>query len=127
MIKEVYEALIEAGTSAEKASEAAIAVGNYDIRSNSLETRVAQICSEQAVIRWIVTFNLAFTMAIVWKTFTQPLLCYFALPLHYMDVIVTTANPTAAVLVNFDDRPHLRTDTDTKVRAAKTAAHRIRK
>ena len=70
MIKEVYEALIEAGTSAEKAGEAAIAVANYDIRSNRLETRVAQICSEQAVVRWIVTFNLAFTMAIVWKTFT---------------------------------------------------------
>jgi hypothetical protein len=44
-IKEVYEALIEAGTSAEKASEAATAVANYDIRSNRLETRVAQIRS----------------------------------------------------------------------------------
>ena len=70
MIKEVYGAVITAGTSAEKASEAATAVANYDIRSNRLETRVAQIRSEQAVIRWIVIFNLAFTMAIVWRTFT---------------------------------------------------------
>jgi hypothetical protein len=70
LIKEVYEALIEAGTSAEKANEAATAVANYDIRSNRLETRMAQIRSEQAVVRWIVTFNLAFTMAIVWRTFT---------------------------------------------------------
>ena len=70
MIKEVYGAVITAGTSAEKASEAATAVANYHIRYNRLKTRVAHFCYEQAVIRWIVTFNLAFTMAIVWRTFT---------------------------------------------------------
>ena len=47
IIKEVYDALIEAGASDEKASAAAQAIANYDDRFNKIE-------SDLLVIKWMV-------------------------------------------------------------------------
>ena len=72
MIKEIYEALIDAGANDKKATAAAVAVAiaDYDSRFNRFATNLEEIRSEQHVIRWIAAFNLAFTLAVVWKIFT---------------------------------------------------------
>ena len=70
MIAEVYEALREAGASEEKAQAAAQAIANYDNRFNRLDVNVENIKGEQRLLKWMIGFNLAFTMAILWKIFT---------------------------------------------------------
>jgi len=70
MIAEVYEALREAGASEEKAQAAAQAIANYDNRFNRLDVNVEKIKGEQRLLKWMIGFNLAFTMAILWKIFT---------------------------------------------------------
>ena len=64
MIFEVYDALKEAGASDEKAKAAAQALANY-------ENRFAKIDTNLALLKWMIGFNLAFTMAILWKLFSQ--------------------------------------------------------
>ena len=64
MISEVYDALKEAGASDEKAKAAAQALANY-------ENRFAKIDTNLALLKWMIGFNLAFTMAILWKLFSQ--------------------------------------------------------
>ena len=64
MISEVYDALKEAGASDEKAKAAAQALANY-------ENRFAKIDTDLALLKWMIGFNLAFTMAILWKLFSQ--------------------------------------------------------
>ena len=54
------EALIEAGASAEKADKASEEVASY-------ENRLAGIESRLAVLVWMVGFNLAMTLAVLWK------------------------------------------------------------
>ena len=63
MISEVYDALKEAGASDEKAKAAAQALANY-------ENRFARIDTDLALLKWMIGFNLAFTMAILWKLFS---------------------------------------------------------
>lgn len=62
MISEVYDALKEAGASEEKARKAAEALASYENRFNRIE-------SELAVMKWMLGFNLAMTVAILWKVF----------------------------------------------------------
>ncbi|MGH7967062.1 MAG: integrase [Candidatus Binatia bacterium] len=62
MISEVYDALKEAGASEDKARKAAEAVASYDNRLARLETDVA-------LVKWMLGFNLAMTVAILWKVF----------------------------------------------------------
>ena len=63
MISEVYDALKEAGASDEKAKAAAQALANY-------ENRFAKIDTDLVLLKWMIGFNLAFTMAILWKLFS---------------------------------------------------------
>jgi len=63
MITEVYEAFKEAGATEEKAKAAAEALANYESRFSKLE-------AGQMLLKWMVGFNLAFTMAILWKIFS---------------------------------------------------------
>lgn len=63
MISEVYDALKEAGASEEKARKAAEAVATY-------ENRFARIESDLALLKWMIGFNLAITVAILWKIFS---------------------------------------------------------
>lgn len=54
------EALLEAGASPEKANKAAEELASY-------ETRLAGIETKLAVLVWMVGFNLATTLAVLWK------------------------------------------------------------
>lgn len=64
MISEVFEAFRDTGVSEEKARKAAEALA-----SESLATKndIASFKLGNAVIKWMVGFNLAFTMAVLWK------------------------------------------------------------
>jgi len=63
MIVEVYDALTAAGAPEEKARAAAKAIADYDSRFNKIEI-------DLSVLKWMVAFNLAFTMSILWKVFS---------------------------------------------------------
>ena len=63
MISEVYEAFLDAGASESKAKAAAEALANY-------ENRFSKIDANLLLVKWMVGFNLAFTMAILWKVFS---------------------------------------------------------
>jgi hypothetical protein len=63
MIAEVYDALLSAGADDEKARAAATAIAEYN-------RDIAEVKSNLALLKWMVGFNLAFTLAVVWKVFT---------------------------------------------------------
>jgi hypothetical protein len=63
IIEEIYDALIEAGTSEEKARAAARAMTNY-------ETRISKIESDINLLKWMAGFNLAMTVAILFRVFS---------------------------------------------------------
>jgi len=71
MISEVYKAFIVAGVPEEDAREAAEALSAENLATKSdvqrLETRVDGIAAQVNLLRWMVGFNLAFTMAVLWK------------------------------------------------------------
>jgi hypothetical protein len=56
------EALIEAGASPEKAAKAAEEVAEY-------ESRLAEMAADIRLLKWMVGFNLALTVAIVGRLF----------------------------------------------------------
>ena len=62
MISEVYDALISAGADEVKAREAAKAVAQHD-------KDIAEIKAGLMLVKWMVGFNLAFTLAVLWKVF----------------------------------------------------------
>jgi tetrahydromethanopterin S-methyltransferase subunit G len=88
MISEVYDALKEAGASEEKARKAAEALASYENRFTQLDRaldtldrkleqrfarvdeRFAKADGEMALLRWMIGFNLALTVAILWKVFS---------------------------------------------------------
>lgn len=57
-------ALKEAGASEEKARKAAEALASY-------ENRFTRIESDLTVLKWMVGFNLAMTVAVLWKAFSS--------------------------------------------------------
>lgn len=63
IIEEVYDALIEAGASENKARAAARAMTNY-------ETRISKIESDINLLKWMAGFNLAITVAILFRVFS---------------------------------------------------------
>lgn len=63
MIAEVYDALTDAGASKEKAEAAAKAVAQYD-------HDIASIKGDLQLLKWMIGFNLAFAMAMLWKVFS---------------------------------------------------------
>ena len=63
IIEEIYDALIEAGASEGKARAAARAMTNY-------ETRISKIESDMNLLKWMVGFNLAMTVAILFRVFS---------------------------------------------------------
>jgi len=62
MIAEVYDAFISAGADDQKAREAAQAIADY-------RDDIGQIKSQLRLLHWMISFNLAFVMAILWKIF----------------------------------------------------------
>jgi hypothetical protein len=63
IIEEIYDALLEAGASEEKARAAAPAMTNY-------ETRISKIESRLTLLEWMIGFNLAMTIAILFRVFS---------------------------------------------------------
>ncbi len=63
MISELYDALKSAGADEQKARSAASAVASYEDRFNKIET-------DLLLMKWMIGFNLTFTVAIVRKVFT---------------------------------------------------------
>ena len=63
LIEELYDALLEAGASEPKARAAARAIAKY-------ESRFSRIDSDISVIKWMVGFKLALTVAILFKLFS---------------------------------------------------------
>lgn len=67
MISEVYDALLEAGASEEKARKAAEAVAAYDQRFATLETRMVELGGRVALVQWMVGTNIVLTLGVFWK------------------------------------------------------------
>ena len=67
MISEVYDALLEAGASEEKARKAAEAVAAYDQRFAVLETRMVELGGRVAPGQWMVGTNIVLTLGVLWK------------------------------------------------------------
>ena len=63
IIEEIYDALLEAGASEEKARAAARAMTNY-------ETHISKIESRLTLLEWMIGFNLAMTIAILFRVFS---------------------------------------------------------
>jgi hypothetical protein len=63
MISEVYDALLAAGAPEDKARKAAEVLANYDTRFTKIET-------DLAVLKWMVGFHLAISVAILFKVFS---------------------------------------------------------
>lgn len=62
MVSEVYDALLEAGASQDKARKAAEAVANYDNRFNKIE-------QDLLLVKWMLGFLMAGMAALVLKAF----------------------------------------------------------
>lgn len=67
MVCEVYEALLEAGASEEKAVKAAEALASYDMRFDRIEQRFTTIEGDLAFLKWMVSFTLAGVVGILLK------------------------------------------------------------
>ena len=63
IIEEIYDALIEAGATETKALAAARAMTNY-------ETRISKVESGINLLKWMAGFNLALTVAILFRVFS---------------------------------------------------------
>lgn len=62
MVTEVYDALKSAGVAEDKARSAAVAMANY-------EPRFSAIVTDLSLLKWMVGFNLALTVAVLFKLF----------------------------------------------------------
>ena len=65
MIAEVYDALIAAGSPEDKARKAAEAIAGYENRFAAIEQRLTRIEGEIKLLSWMVGFNLAGTVGII--------------------------------------------------------------
>lgn len=63
MVSEIYDALLEAGASQDKARKAAEAVANYETRFNKLE-------QDNVLLKWMAGFNIALSLAVLLKLLT---------------------------------------------------------
>jgi glycine cleavage system aminomethyltransferase T len=69
MIREVYEALLEAGASEEKAAQAAEAIQSVreEERLRRIEQDITELKGDMKLLRWMISFNLALTAAVLIK------------------------------------------------------------
>jgi len=70
LIKEVYDAFRAAGTPEDQAAAAAQAIAGYENRFADIERELVKIRGELNILKWMVGFNLAISMALLWKVFT---------------------------------------------------------
>lgn len=65
------EALIDAGASPEKANRAAEEVASYENRLAGVETKLVALDGKVNLLTWMVGFNLAMTLAVLWRVFAH--------------------------------------------------------
>jgi hypothetical protein len=65
MIAEVYDALLAAGSPEDKARKAAEAIASYENRFTAMDQRFAKIEGDIKLLTWMVGFNLADTVGII--------------------------------------------------------------
>jgi hypothetical protein len=74
MISEVYDAFRAAGVDEEKSRKAAEAIAGYEARFAKLDERLAEkfahIEGRLTLIQWLLGFNLAISVAVMWKIFS---------------------------------------------------------
>ena len=71
MIEELYDALREAGASEEKVRAAARAMAGYEDRFAGLERKLTAVDGRVSLLQWMVGFNLALTVAVVFRVFSH--------------------------------------------------------
>ena len=64
MIAEVYDALIEAGASQDKARKAAEAIAGYESRFNEIEKRLERMEGKITLLSWMVGIAITLTVAL---------------------------------------------------------------
>ena len=64
MIAEVYDALIEAGASEEKARKAAEAIAGYEARFTGIELRLERMDGKITTLSWMVGVAMSLTLAL---------------------------------------------------------------
>lgn len=73
MLSEVYDALLEAGASQEKARKAAEAVASYENRFNKIEakldTEFTAVRGELSLLKWMIGFVLAGIVVVLLRAF----------------------------------------------------------
>ena len=69
VIAEVYEALIEAGASQEKAKKAAEALTGYENRFNWIDRKLVKIEGDIVFLKWMLGLVMAGTCSLIVKTF----------------------------------------------------------
>jgi len=65
MIAEVYDALLAAGSPEDKARKAAEAIASYENRFTAMDQRFAKIERDLKLLTWMVGFNLAATVGLI--------------------------------------------------------------
>lgn len=69
MIAEVYDALVEAGASEEKARKAAEAIAGYDDRFRKIDLGLERLGSAQKFQQWQISLMLALQLLVIGKLF----------------------------------------------------------
>jgi hypothetical protein len=64
MIAEVYDALIEAGASQDKARKAAEAIAGYESRFTEIERRLDRMEAKITLLSWMVGVSISLTLAL---------------------------------------------------------------
>jgi hypothetical protein len=72
IIEQLYDALLEGGTSEAKAREAARAVADFETKIHALEGRLQDVQSDVRLLKWVVIgFNTPMLAAILFKIFSK--------------------------------------------------------
>ena len=69
MIAEVYDALVEAGASEEKARSAASVLANYEDRFGQIDLALVRIQSSQKYQQWQISLMLGLQLLVIGKLF----------------------------------------------------------
>ena len=70
MVREVYETLLEAGASQERAARAAEALTSYGACFDRIEQRCTKIEGDLALLKWMAGFTLIGVVGILLKVLT---------------------------------------------------------
>jgi hypothetical protein len=70
LIAEVYDAFKSAGVDDEKARAASQAIAEYSHDIADIKATLVEIKATQALMKWMIGFNLTFTIVMFWKLFS---------------------------------------------------------